>query len=287
MGWLRDVLRRPARLGRGVHFVHNTPALPNLGDAVCSPKHYFDFASERSVLIVGGGAYSRLGIREARRHAAAVKIAWGIGSSVRLGLDLEPFDARPALKTYDRASSRDRHLAVDGIAHIPCVSCFHPIADIPPGSATGLFINRDEAASGAGVLDLLSDQARRRPDLVTGTNAMGAAELGSLLALTGNVVTNSYHIAYWSLLSGRSVTIVGYSTKFLSLLDLFDLQPFVSRYVRGDSESLAHAVDAAFEKQPLRARPGYKAAFRHANLAFADSLASLGVDARLKPAEMD
>ena len=38
-----------------------------------------------------------------------------------------------------------------------------------------------------------------------------------------HIITNSYHAAYWGLLSGHNVTLLGYSSKFTSLLKIFNL----------------------------------------------------------------
>ncbi|MAY64011.1 MAG: hypothetical protein CML29_17545 [Rhizobiales bacterium] len=260
-------------LSPGVHFLHNKPTVPNLGDELCSPKHYFEFHSDGSTLIVGGGAYPDLGVKAASEISADVKVAWGIGSSQSLSKPAKPLKRRAILSTYARASTRDRSSAGDGIEHVPCVSCLHPIAETPIGDRPGLFLSKDDRASGS--IEPIIDAY---PEMIVGTNSMSYADIAPLFAETGSVVTNSYHFAYWSLLSGRSVRLVGYSTKFRDVLDLFELPPEFVPYDRGDANGLARSIEDALERAPLSASSRLSE-FREINRRFARSLAEFGIHA--------
>lgn len=265
------------RRGRpgSIEFLTDTPALPNLGDTLCSPRHYFAFSSEASVVIAGGGAFNDLAVKKASKLPADIRIAWAIGQSWRFGTAPQPFDLGAVRRTYARATTRDPLAACDAIPLLPCVSVLHPIVDSAPGAACGLFLNLAEAASGARTHASLAAAAERQPGLVTGTNALDAAAFMALFARTGTVTTNSYHVAYWSLLSGREVRLIGYSSKFINLLRLFGLNPeALVRYDRGDAGQLADAIVAAEGARPLSLpRPAaVRDAFRDANRAFAAAL---------------
>lgn len=48
----------------GIRFFHHNPPRGNLGDYLCSPRHYFEFvASESPLNIIGGGVYVDMGVR--------------------------------------------------------------------------------------------------------------------------------------------------------------------------------------------------------------------------------
>ena len=139
-----------ARTG-AVRFLHYSDT-GNIGDYLCSPRHYFDFASDRSVLIVGGGASNNFFCGRARKQRADVRIAWGIGQSWTLGDDASPLDrlikAAKRRLTYTKASTRDPLLAFDQLPLVPCVSVFHPVTEIAPGTDVGIFVNAHEQVSG-------------------------------------------------------------------------------------------------------------------------------------------
>lgn len=278
-------LLRRARRAPGIDFLYNQPETPNLGDILCTPKNYFEFQSDRRVLVVGGGAFNGLGVRQARRVKADVRIAWGVGQSWRFGTAPRGLNPRKVGKTYGLATTRDPLFAHQRIPLLPCVSVLHPIVDLPIGNGHGLFLNRDDVASGAGVVDLL-DRYSGDTDVVA-SNALPAAEFSEAFAQTGAITTNSYHAAYWALLSGRAVRLIGYSTKFVNLLHLFGLPAdSLTPYERGDTATLHAAIEAAFSKPFVRSTDPdeTKARFRDMNLAFADSLAKFGVRATPRPA---
>jgi hypothetical protein len=267
----------------GVKFVHKQPSTPNLGDRLCTPGRYFTFQCERSTLIMGGGAYNGLGVKEARKFDAAIKVAWAIGQSWRLDAKAKPLDARAIGKTFTVATTRDPYFVIDESPLLPCVSVLHPIVDIPPGKEQGIFLNHDESASGVGIDGILRRYGERH---LVATNSLSEAEFVQAFARVGDITTNSYHAAYWALLSGRSVTLVGYSTKFANLLALLHLDDGeVVGYRRGDSESLARAIRTAGNRAPMSLPDpgGLKARFREMNLSFAGSLGRHGIVATRNP----
>lgn len=271
--------------GTTVNFVHNWPSTFNVGDFLCSPRHYFDFTClppEESgfarITVVGGGAFNDLGSQAAIDCGGQCNVAWGIGRSIRFA-DRDRA-VKPTADNFDVAGWRDPDLCATGANLVPCASVFHDITDISPGSETGIFLNANPAASGVG------DVPARNANFATGTNALGEAELCARFARTGKIVTNSYHIAYWGFLSGREVAVIGYSSKFASLLELFGLPATVIEYERGNGDGLRQAVEEALRAQSwlrLERPEQTKDALRSLNLAFAERLVRHRLFSSIRP----
>lgn len=232
------------------------------------------------MLIVGGGAFNDLGVKDANTFAADVRIAWGIGQSYRFGKPSKPLNNRKVGKIYVAATTRDPAAARPEISLLPCVSVLHPIVDIAPGGEQGLFLNEDDVASGGNVGAVLKKYEQR--GFITASNALQLDEFSNLFAQTHEITTNSYHAAYWSLLSGRGVRLIGYSSKFVNLLTLFDLaEENLVRYERGNGIGLAEGVIKALTLPASYAsnHDQLKKRFRAMNLDFATSLKRFGVNA--------
>lgn len=261
-----------------VHFYHHQPkSPPNLGDELCSPKHYFNFQSEKPALILGGGAFKQLGIATAEKFNTPLRIAWGVGLSNRLGPYDPELDTGKVLQTYTIATTRDLSAAIDGITLMPCVSALHSIVDLPPGTQSGLILNYGAKASGPDIDRIMEDY--RRKGYAVASNALPVTEFQNKFANMRDIVTNSYHAAYWGLLSGRSVRLVGYSTKFISLLDLLGVPQRVISYARGNSEELARGIHLATAGEALQLDnpQSKKDQFRKMNLEFAAGLTKFGI----------
>jgi hypothetical protein len=155
---------------------------------------------------------------------------------------------------------------------VPCPSVFHPLCDTPVGTEDGIILNGGKP-SGNNALKFLEQMASE--GLVVGTNYMHLQPFTESFAKTRRIVTNSYHVAYWGLLSGREISIVGYSSKFRSLAQLFDLSPqSIPIYRKGSDptslfEQARRAVPIALGNPVL-----YKERFRQMNLDFARELVS-------------
>jgi polysaccharide pyruvyl transferase WcaK-like protein len=122
------------------------------------------------------------------------------------------------------------------------------------------------------------------------TNALAPDEFMRSFGRAGTIVTNSYHAAYWGLLSGRKVHIIGYSSKFVNLAALFGFPATsIVSVDRGDGLALNRAIARCADRAALQlaAPDRVKSQFRKHNLEFVRSLASIGVVASLKrmPAE--
>ena len=218
-----------------IHFRRNRPAHFNLGDFLCTPLHYFDFdvneyqtqvflRGKAHKTILGGGAYNDLGVGQDVDFGQTV--AWGLGSSQH-GPDSLPTNADDL--PYLLYGVRDPDAVSEDGKILPCVSCLHPLVMLPPGAATNVFLNFDHGITNMG-------QARQH-SLFQGPSALGLytnnlPELAFMKAFSesGRIITNSFHVAYWSLLSGRRVSIIGYSSKFRSLLKLVGLSPALQSY---------------------------------------------------------
>ncbi|QCK88173.1 hypothetical protein E8L99_21615 [Phreatobacter aquaticus] len=277
-----------ARDQSDIAFEHRWPALFNLGDYLCSPRHYFKFepwrdegGQPRRVTIVGGGAFNQLGQEAGSTGAGRVHIAWGIGRSVAYG-NTDVADLGAARAFHSEFSTRDPDLAAQGASLVPCVSVMHELVDLPVGDETGLFLNGDRAVGDSRELRTIA----AGKDLVFGTNAMAEHDFMAQLARTNRLITNSYHVAYWGLLSGRAVALIGYSSKFDSLLTLLGLTTKPLCYARGEIEDLKRAVAKSFDQAAFVRLPDHltlKEDFRQLNRAFARRLVERGLVAAAEP----
>lgn len=268
-----------------ISFVHSWPSTFNIGDYLSSPRHYFDFhcysiekSSIKKILILGGGAFNDFGNNIASLIESDRKIAWGIGRSI-------PYSERyakitgPISTSFSFFGSRDRSLLAVNSTLVPCVSVMGDIVDIPPGAAFGIFLNQNPAVSGSAISDAFS-LINADTDTIVGTNALSETEFRARFARTGRIITNSYHIAYWGLLSGRQVALIGYSSKFSSLFDLFQIPDNITLYERGDGAGLAAAITKAQSAQSFSclSSPGEtKMAFRQMNVNYAKKLVNESV----------
>src|SRR5262245_30034034 len=237
----------------GVEFIHSQKG-GNLGDKLCTPKHYFVFRPSPSagrIAVIGGGSWTSFGVELARTLKSDHKILWGVGRSVKPDHVESKLDFALIGQLFDHSSTRDPEWALNGVTFVPCVSVFHRICDIDPGNRKGFFFNASPKASGGAIEDLSRKLSEQHPDVVIGTNAMPESEFLDAFSKTKRIVTNSYHIAYWALLSGRAVTVIGYSSKFTSLMTMFHRSPSdVIPYARGDAVGFKAAVQMALADTP-------------------------------------
>lgn len=265
----------------------------NIGDLLCSPRHYFEFDSARPALIVGGGASNNFFCGRARRQDASVRIAWGIGQSWTFGAKSSPVDRmlKTTMRrlTYVRASTRDPSLASDQLPLVPCVSVFHPVTETAAGTDVVVFLNANQKVSGAQAAPGPA-ASRIHGEALVATNGLAPDAFLGCFRRAGTIVTNSYHAAYWGLLSGRSVHIIGYSSKFTNLAALFGFpESAVLQVARGDGDGLKRAIANTATRAPLRLERAdlVRARFRKHNLDFARTLRAVGITASLKRAYAD
>ena len=282
-----------------VLFIHHQPSLRNIGDELCSPKHYFSFESGgRRVAVLGGGVFSDLG-----QHALAAAgvapqdaVLWAIGRS-----NTVKDSVMPAIAQLPHAGwgLRDIDGVIDKDRFLPCVSCLHPMLDDGiDGGGTLLFLNADPRVTPRQELRQLSRIARARGWNIL-LNDCSDSEMRAALRLNERVITNSFHGAYWGLLSGHQVAIAGYSSKFDSLLRAFGLEGgevvryekarrprLIDRILHRGSSGLCQSVERSARGDMWLSLPSSREVltrFRNLNLAFAEAQVRSGAFAAVRP----
>lgn len=266
-----------------ISYHHHNPSVPNIGDLLCSPKHYFYLSSDNNTLIVGGGAFHGLGVDHTRRTKSSHRIAWAIGQSHRFNDTIKPLDEQVISSHYSIATTRDKAFASNAISLLPCVSVLNSITETPIGTEKGILLNYDIRASGNSVDSIL--RKYENDGYITISNALSYNEYVNEFKKTKEIITNSYHAAYWGLLSGRRIKLIGYSSKFISLLDLFDQdQASLLKYDKGDALGLSLALEnlSSAPTISLKNHREYLHGFRQMNIDFSKSLSAIGVEATLK-----
>ncbi|MCU0858669.1 MAG: hypothetical protein MUC65_09740 [Pontiellaceae bacterium] len=223
---------------------------------------------------MGGGVYKDFGVKALPSKGIPIKksVMWAVGQSLCSGVD--KLDVVTSLPYADWAT-RDVDAVESESRYLPCASCMHPMLDQPGGKETLLFLNADSKVIGdPSAHENLQFMARHRGWNLLFNNC-SAAVFSDALACSGTVVTNSYHGAYWGLLSGRSVVLMGYSSKFRSLLLGFDISP--TRMVpieKGRADVLAEVLeDIDLSRSLCLGRAAeVRRNFRQCNIAFAERL---------------
>ncbi|WP_127555557.1 polysaccharide pyruvyl transferase family protein [Saccharospirillum alexandrii] len=261
----------------GLTFVHHQPRLYNVGDDLCSPRHYFNLTpAQPGLVIMGGGAYGRYGVKYIRHYGykPGNTVLWGVGESRSKATGSTvtrlPFLAW-GLRDKDRVT--DAHF-------LPCVSCLHPMLNTPAArTGTLLFLNADPNVTHRKAAEHHLALANARGWHLRYNNA-SAAETASALARCQRVITNSYHGAYWALLTGHEVILLGYSSKFISLYRSLGLDPAaITPIQRGDPASLQHQLEnPPFKNGARLASPSEtRDEFRDINQCFAQGLVDRGI----------
>jgi len=276
-------------------FINQKGKFHNIGDILCSPKHYYDFQLNNGspeIVIIGGGAFSRLGVPEAKSLKPAKSVLWAVGRSTSIdkkrGLGIRSVIGRilneiEVSRTHAIASVRDKCWARFGIRFVPCPSVHHPLTSIPPQDRLGVFINANTDVSGFDALKIVEIFcATGNSNTIVGSNGDDLESFIDDFSKTDRVITNSYHVCYWSLLTGRKVKLIGYSSKFVNLLKIFNISPSsLLIYIRGDGASLASTLKSAMHDTTpwisLRNPNDYKDQFKSINDEFASDIVKKGV----------
>lgn len=267
-------------------FIHHTTTIFNLGDYLSSPRHYFRFTPSshgKPIAIVGGGVFGSY--RQLQRKVTSVdldkrcKIGWGVGISAK-GSDTISDKMISFSNEMDFNATRDPDLATEKSPFCPCSSVFNAITEIPKGAEIGIILNYDPRASGDDPLKLLSNYENK----IVGTNAVSEADFRNIFARTGHLITNSYHTAIWGLISGRSVGIVGFSSKYANVMSMFGLPDSYVRYEKGNGVELRKAIDRILSENLFVRAPDYGdrlLEFRRINLNYARTLVDAGIFDRI------
>ena len=264
----------------GITFMHHQPLIFNIGDYLCSPRHYFKFTNPiEDLVIVGGGVFAGFAKKRLKKNDLKIhkSILWAIGESQKDEFDQQkkitnlPF-LHWGLRDLDRVT--DEHF-------LPCVSCLHPMLDIDiSGSGTVLFLNAD--------VDVTSNDNRKNYTALAEErgwnivfNNCSEKEMEQILSGHKHIITNSYHGAYWGLLTGHNVTLFGYSSKFSSLLRGFGLNDTqLIRIERGSGKALLDAIKMVNDDSKSIKLNNHKKVlndFRKKNIAFANDLVKKGI----------
>lgn len=267
-------------------FIHHTTSIFNIGDYLSSPRHYFRFVpvpGGRPVAVIGGGVFGNYGIVRKKTQVIDIdnrcRVGWGIGLSVKGGVSIrEKMDAFSA--SLDVNATRDPELSSEKVQFCPCSSVFNSLTDLPPGREVGILLNHSPKVSGGNPLSLHA----RYENLVVGGNALSENDFRALFARIGHLVTNSYHTAMWGLLSGRSVGMIGFSSKYTNVLKMFGIAGDYQHYEKGDVDGLVKSIDRVISENLFVSAPNAaerREEFRRINLAYAGKLVEQGVFQRV------
>lgn len=217
----------------------------NIGDDLCRASLYFDLPKKHNY--IEGGVYK---FGEETKN----DILWGVGRSIKELGDFTHKNNKALLY-----SCRDR---VSDMPFVPCPSVFSVLADIPVGKKQSLIL---------GGSDTIGRTVSNFPNV-----AMNKKDYITAFTSTAKIVTNSYHTAYWALLSGRAVKVVGYSSKFTDLFTIFDLDTsLVVTYNKGSFSSFNTAISRLKNIPWVSASCCYKKYFRQLNIEYYDKVLML------------
>lgn len=259
----------------GIVFIHKSPKVFNIGDYLCSPRHYFEFKKPiKNLTIIGGGVFSNLGIDFLKKNYIDLNktILWGVGNSKKDFL----YKSQQVKKLpYLAWGIRDKESVIQEF-FLPCVSCLHPMLNERIlGSRTLLFLNKNSKISSSEYMQEFDNLAKKRNwNLLF--NDCSEEEIKEALIQHKYIITNSYHGAYWALLSGHEIMLLGYNPKFISVLKLFDFdESELIRYKKGDGKDLLDRISAITDNKKfikLNNHTDVLNEFRNINLDFANAL---------------
>lgn len=239
--------------------------LHNIGDLLCTPDNYFDIETDKDITFVGGGVWN---IDKLAKNPKTV--VWAVGRSIRhpnQATKLKPFK-------FLSAGFRDLLDLDDDSLFLPCVSCLNDDLMIKPhGDKTLVFTNANQQVS-----SIITD----RNDCIVLTNACSTEEFLSAWKQCDKVITNSYHGIYWSLLTERLVAPYGYSSKFVNVTAMFDIEfPYENLYTVSERHKLRQMVNN--KKQTyITANKSELNRFRELNMNFAYNLNKVGIECKKK-----
>ncbi|SEA10582.1 hypothetical protein SAMN05660420_01228 [Desulfuromusa kysingii] len=260
----------------GITFIHHNPDRGNIGDYLCSPRHYFKFHNPiKDLHIIGGGVFVGLAIDKIRRNNISFEksVLWGAGQSLRnFNQQTKSIDDLPYLDW----AIRDKKYVLSEKNFVPCCSCLHQMLETPVSThKTLLFLNADPKVTSSATIDFCNQIAMSKGWEILFNNCT-ETDIVNSLKYCDHIVTNSYHGSYWGLLSGRKVTMMGYSSKFISLLDLFNFSDKnLIQISRGEASTLIEALEEINDETKaiqLANSVGYLKTFRNLNISFADRL---------------
>tara|TARA_R110002051_G_scaffold107616_2_gene180490 strand:+ start:38513 stop:39403 length:891 start_codon:yes stop_codon:yes gene_type:complete len=232
---LFNTLRSPQE-NKGVVNIHRLDT-HNVGDFYCAPHHYFDELTNKSLdifaykredktirenfveqvsgkgLIIGGGGLlnrngfsNQMNMFEKLGDKGKKVVLWGVGHNSK---EKETYDKVKEynidVSNFGLVGTRDKSMPGE---YVPCVSCLHPIFDKTYDSTQeiGVVFHKDTLKKPK-ILSLFEDYP-------TSSNTTDLHGLINFIGASEKIVTDSYHVMYWSMLMGRKVVVIPNSSKF-------------------------------------------------------------------------
>lgn len=211
-----------------IHFIHCIDT-NNLGDMVCCPlEYYYDFfkdynytkhhisfirlseISKNDIIILGGGGLINHcsdwndDINKLFDFCDNV-ICWGVGFNSHIGSKEKIQEIN--FNRFKLVSIRDFNHP-SKLPFVPCVSCKSSKLDVSPD------IKRD-----IGIISNIYFSVGNLPYETFGKNNHSFIDTVNFINTSKNIITSSYHVAYWSGLLGKPVLLSNvFSDKFNFLL---------------------------------------------------------------------
>ncbi|HET8885325.1 MAG TPA: hypothetical protein VFM70_03130 [Salinimicrobium sp.] len=221
----------------------------NIGDYYSAPHHYFEKIKNTSVdifdykksdpvelknfiekisnnaVIVGGGGllnrnafYKQMQLFQDLTAKGKKTVLWGVGHN-----DKNP-QTYGKLKHYNIDVSKfglvgTRDFSMPG-EYVPCVSCMNSVfdRDYKITQETGIVFHKDTLKK--------PKILNRFKDFPSTSNTTNLEELINFIGSSENIITDSYHAMYWSMLLGKKVVVVPNSSKFYD----FKYKPVISTF---------------------------------------------------------
>lgn len=211
-------------------FIHRIDKT-NPGDYWSCPSHYFPFSGGQEfvdirnikgyltkdlVVFGGGGLLGRVtwdqNVADLAKNNNVV--LWGAGQNTygqkkkgdMVGIKVET-NVPSYIKYFNKVGLRDYNVGYDWV---PCASCMHSV-----------FLKASKIKPTKDILGIEHNKIKLRSDFFsTISHNISVNEIEDFIlkiAEYKNVITNTYHGAYWSLLLGKKVLIQPWSSKFNNL----------------------------------------------------------------------
>jgi|TARA_B110000114_G_scaffold128965_1_gene135072 hypothetical protein len=209
----------------------------NIGDIKCSPRSYFNFFSKNnevdilyresnnplnwlneiklinSNIIIGGGGlldretFKKPLFRLLKNDYIKKKIIWGAGHNSK-SLIVNDINILSQLNKIDLVGIRDfKFSKKHNFDFVPCVSCMDPIFDNNKTKILNeiVVIEHEHIP-----LDIFSFPKLK--------NNASFIDTINFIKQSDKIITNSYHVMYWSILLNKKVVVVPNSSKFFDFI---------------------------------------------------------------------
>ncbi len=254
----------------------------NIGDYFCAPHHYFDTLkntqldifdfkredptvtknfikkiSENALIIGGGGLLNRKGFHlqmqlfQQLAQQDKKTVLWGVGHNEKSSKSFgKVTQYNIDISSFGLVGTRDYSMPGE---YVPCVSCLHSVFDKPITeiAEVGIIFHKDTMKN-----KVITQKFSHIPSTSNTTNL---EELIQFIGEHQNIITNSYHAMYWSMLLNKRVSVIPNSSKFFD----FKYQPLFT-----------HFEDCLSQYKKAEKYSGVKEECREINLKFYDKVAN-------------